>query len=156
ESPAEDLLGHLLAAVSDLKQPEVRRQIRDEFVTFVLAGYETTATNICWTVWLLAQHDEIRLRVLNELSEVHGGREIAYGDLPQLKFLSAVLDESLRLFPPVWAFGREAKQTVLIDEYQIPAGTQIFVSPFLLHRDERFFLEPTSFRPDRWLDARDH
>jgi cytochrome P450 len=155
-SPADDLLGHLLTAVSDLKQPGVRKQIRDEFVTFVLAGYETTATNICWTICLLAQHDDIRLRVLNELSEVHGGREIAYGDLPQLKFLSAVLDESLRLFPPVWAFGREAKQTVLIDDYRIPAGTQIFVSPFLLHRDERFFSEPTSFRPDRWLDAADH
>ena len=115
-------------------------QIRDEVMTLFLAGYETTANLLTWTFILLAQHPEIDARVGSAANE--GDRE----------YVMRVVHESLRLYPPAWAFGREALQDVtLVDGSAIPAKTTVIICPLLLHRRPDLFPDPLLFDPDRWL-----
>jgi cytochrome P450 len=128
-------------------------QVRDEVMTLLLAGHETTANALTWTWYLLSQHPRVRETLEIEVCRVGGDRPLSFLDLPSLPYTRAVLAESMRLFPPAYLVGRRA-----LDEYRIPntgfavpARTVIFLSQYLLHRDPRFWDEPGMFRPDRWL-----
>ncbi|HEX5510552.1 MAG TPA: cytochrome P450, partial [Actinomycetales bacterium] len=150
----DDLLGLLLAAVDEeLIDP---RQLRDELVTMVIAGHETVATSLAWTLHLLATHPEAQQRLHAELDEVlgaaRGGREPAWADVGKLRWTRAVVDESLRLYPPAWVVSRKSVAEDVIDEIPVPAGTLVIISPWLLHRREQDWPQPEVFDPTRFLD----
>jgi cytochrome P450 len=153
-APADDLLSRLLHARDEDGTRMTDQQLRDEAMTLFLAGHETTALNLAWTGYLLAQHPEIEDRLEAELRAVLGGRAPTAADLPRLKYTERVIQESFRLYPPVYAIGREAVHDCEIGGYPVPAGTTILMSQWVMHRDPRFFREPERFDPDRWDERR--
>jgi cytochrome P450 len=128
------------------------RQVRDEAVTLLLAGHETTALALSWTWFLLARHPEIASRLEEELDSVLGGRAPTAADLPRLRYAEMVIQESMRLYPPAWGIGRQAVGPFEIGGYRLPAGTNVFLCQWIVHRDERFFPDPMCFNPERWRD----
>ncbi len=151
---AGDLLSMLLAARDEESgEGMTDRQLRDEALTIFLAGHETTALNLSWTWHLLAGNPRVEEALHEELRTVLDGRAPATSDLPNLRYADAVIKESTRLYPPAWGFGREALHDCEIGGYKIPKGTQVVVSQWVMHRDGRFFEDPETFRPERWLDG---
>jgi cytochrome P450 len=150
-----DLLSMLLAA-EDADQPDKRltdREIRDQALTLFLAGHETTANALAWTWHVLAQHEPERLRMKAELDEVlRDGRLPGLEDMGRLPYTTAVISESMRLYPPVWVVGRRAIDDVVIGDYEVPRRTIVIMSQYVIHRDERFWPDAATFRPERWLE----
>lgn len=149
----EDLLSMLLSARDDSGAGMDSKQLRDEVMTLLLAGHETTATTLAWTFYLLAQNPRAESELLAELRAVTPGRVPTYEDLPKLRFTEAVVRESLRLYPPAWAMGRQAVEDCAIGGYEVPRNTTIYMSQWVVHRDARYFEEPEQFRPERWMDS---
>lgn len=143
----------LQASDVDSGEPLSRRQVMDELKTHLLAGHETTGCGLAWTLYELATHPEVHERLLDELS-VLGDREPTAEDLPRLTYLGQVVDESLRLHPPIPMFPREPVRDVEVGGYRIPAGSTLFVAPLTVHRDPRFWPDPDRFDPDRFDPAR--
>jgi cytochrome P450 len=129
-------------------------QIRDEAVTLILAGHETTANALAWTWHLLAAHPDAERRLHEEVDRVCGQRSPTVQDVPQLVFTRAVLAEAMRLYPPAYLLGRRAQVDYDVPgtPYVLPARTVVLVSQYLLHRDPRFWENADQFRPERWLD----
>jgi len=151
----EDLLGTMLDAV-DADDPGVREdEVRDQLVTFLFAGHETTATALTYAVWLLAGHPGVRKRIDAELDAVLDGDDPTFGDVPQLSYTEAIVEEALRLYPPVTAVYREALAPTTVGGYRVDPGESIQLSIYHVHRDGRWWAEPTAFRPERWLDDAD-
>jgi cytochrome P450 len=130
-------------------------EIRDEVMTLLLAGHETTANALTWSWYLLSQNQEARLRFESEVATVCATRSPTIEDLPALVYTRAVLTESMRLFPPAYLVGRRALETYAVPntDLVVPAGTVILLSQYLLHRDPRFWDAPETFRPERWLEG---
>lgn len=149
---AHDLLDRLLAARDEQGRQMSDRQLRDELLTVFLAGHETTAIAMSFALWLIARHPAVEQRLRQEWSDVLGQRAVAADDVPKLPWTKAVLNEAMRLYPPAWVVGREARDDYSIGGYTLPRGTTIFLSQYLTHRDPRFFDHPEEFRPQRWLD----
>jgi cytochrome P450 len=126
-------------------------QLRDEILTFLLAGHETTATALTWTWYLLDQNPQKAEALLSELSRVLQGRPPTLADIPQLRYTSAVLKESMRLFPPAWAISRRALADDAVGGYAIPSGFLVLMSPYLTHRHPDFWSRPEQFEPERFL-----
>mgnify|MGYP003883947805 CR=1 FL=1 len=148
-----DLLARLLAARDDDGHAMSDEQLRDELLTLFLAGHETTALALSYTLWLLAEHPEVLAQVHDELDEVLAGALPVAGDTRRLPVLMSVVKESLRLYPPAWAMGRQASAPVQVGEQVIPAGDQITVAPWVVHRDPRWWVGPSRFRPARWRNG---
>jgi cytochrome P450 len=148
-----DLLSMLLAARDDEGRPMSDKQVRDEVITLFLAGHETTAIALSWTLVLLARHPEVEERLWREVFQILGDRLPCAEDLPRLTYAEAVVKEALRLYPPAYVIGREALADCTLGGYTIPARATIYFSPWVLHRDPRWFEEPERFRPERWLDG---
>lgn len=155
--PADaDLLALLMtaAAAGELDAEAVR----DELVTMVIAGHETVASSLTWTLHLLSQHPPAQRRLHAELDEVLGeaggrsGRAPGWADLPALRWTRAVVEESLRLFPPAWVLSRRAVADDVVDGLALPAGSLVIISPWLLHRRGEVFHDPQAFSPERFLD----
>ena len=150
-SRQSDLLGMLLAARDEVDGTGMTdRQLRDEALTLLLAGHETTAIALTWTLYLLSRHPQVEATLAAESAEVLRGRAPAMDDLPRLAFTRRVVTESLRLYPPAWAFGREAIRDTRLGDHRVTAGTSVVISPWVLHRDPRYFSEPETFDPSRW------
>ena len=147
---AGDLVSRLLAARDDEGKGMTDRQLRDEVVTLVLAGHETTALALFYIFYLLDRSPRARDRLAVELEEVLGGRAPTAADVPRLKYTEWVVREGMRLYPPAWGIAREALADCEIGGYSVPKGTQLFLTQWLVHRDERWFDEPEAFRPERW------
>jgi cytochrome P450 len=145
-----DLLSLLMLARDEAGQPMSERQIRDEVITMLLAGHETTALTLSWTWYLLGLHPAVDAQLAEEVHAAVGDRPPTVEDLPRLRFTGQVLSEAMRLYPPAYAIGREARADCEIGGYAVPAGTIIFVSPWVMHRDPRWFTDPQAFRPERW------
>ncbi|MFC5086134.1 cytochrome P450 [Microvirga arabica] len=145
-----DLLSQLLLAHDERGQPISERQMRDEVITMLLAGHETTALTLSWTWYLLGLYPAVDAQVAEEVQTVLKGRSPTIDDLPRLHFTTKVVSEVLRLYPPAYAIGREARVDCEIGGYLVRAGTTIYVSPWVMHRDSRWFAEPQAFRPERW------
>jgi cytochrome P450 len=145
-----DLLSILMAARDDAGHPMSHQQVRDEAVTLLLAGHETTALTLSWTWHLLARHPAADGKLTEEIQEVLNGRLPTPEDLPRLRWAEYVVNEALRLYPPAYAIGREAVADCEIGGYAVPAGTTIFVTPWVTHRDPRWYDEPLQFKPERW------
>ena len=127
-------------------------QLRDEATTLFVAGHETTSNALTWAWYALSQHPDAESRMHAELDTVLRGRRPTAADLARLPYTRAVLAESMRLYPPVWGMGRRALTAHTLAGYDIPRGSLVVVSPFITQRDERFFPDPESFYPERWLD----
>jgi cytochrome P450 len=125
-------------------------QVRDEVMTIFLAGHETTANALSWTWYLLSQHAEVEAKLHEEIDAVLEGRTPTVEDVPRLRYTEMVLAEAMRLYPPAWAIGRLALQDHEIGGYTIPAKALVLLSPYVTHRDERYFPDPTRFDPERW------
>jgi cytochrome P450 len=145
-----DLLSMLLHAEDTDGTRMSDKQLRDECMTLFLAGHETTALNLSWTWLLLARHPEVERKLALELQEVLGDRPATFADVPNLKYTGQVIAESLRMFPPAWSMGREAREDIEIGGYHVPRGGQIWFCPWAIQRDSRWFASPDAFRPERW------
>jgi cytochrome P450 len=145
-----DLLAVLLRAGTDGQLTDV--EIRDELVTLVIAGHETVASSLTWTLHLLAGDAQMQDRLQAELDAVLAGRAPDWSDLPALVYTRAVLDESLRLYPPAWLITRRALEEDEVDGVAVPAGTLILISPWLLHRSSKLWADPLHFDPTRFLE----
>ncbi|HEY6065303.1 MAG TPA: cytochrome P450 [Thermoanaerobaculia bacterium] len=148
-----DLLSLLISARDDDGSAMSDSQLRDELVTIFLAGHETTAIALSWTLHLLAQHPLVRDRLVKELFDQLDRRPATVDDLPNLPFADAVVKEAIRLYPPAFVLGREAVRDCEIGGWPIPAGATLFLSPWVMHRDPRWFSSPEKFLPERWLDG---
>ena len=150
EAEGDDLLSMLLHARDEDGSRMSDKQLRDECMTLFLAGHETTALNLSWTWLLLSQHPEVRSKLARELADVLGDRPATFEDLPNLRFAGHIIAESLRLYPPAWSMGREAREDVEIGGYRIARGEQVWFCPWAIQRDARWFDAPDEFRPERW------
>jgi cytochrome P450 len=144
-----DILSQLLAVRGEHGHLS-NAQVRNEALTFLFAGHETTASTLAWTWYLLASHPESLARVQRELDEVLAGRLPAPLDVPCLKYTEGVIRETLRLFPSSYGIGRQALVDCELAGYRIPRGTNVVLSQWLTHRDPRFYGRPLEFRPERW------
>ena len=147
-----DLLSMLLAArdnegdgggMSD-------QQLRDEVMTIMLAGHETTAMLLTWTWYLLSQHVAAEANLHMELDSVLAGRLPTVADIPRLPYTRMVLAEAMRLYPPAWIIGRRAIEAYEVGAYVIPATSIVVLSPYITQHDARFFPDPGVFDPQRW------
>jgi cytochrome P450 len=146
-----DLVSVLLAA--ERKEGWSRADLRDEAMTILLAGHETTASALTWTWWLLARHPEAEAKLHEELDRVLAGRLPTADDLPRLGYADMVVSESMRLFPPAWLLGRRVLVDYDLDGYRFARGSIVILSPYVTHRDPRFYPDPLAFDPDRWTPA---
>jgi len=148
-----DLLSMLLAARDDEAGGDrltlSSEELRDQVLTLFLAGYETVANQLSWTWLLLGQNPQAESRLCAELDQVLAGRLPTLEDLPRLEYTAMVLAESMRLYPPAWAMGREALEDVAIGPYRLRKGTMVFFSQYIVQRDPRWFPDPLRFRPER-------
>lgn len=149
-----DMLSMLLRAVDEeTGEPLTGDQICSEILTLAVAGTETTASVLSWTLYELARHPGIEARVLAELDEVLGGRPVAFDDVTRLPYLNRVITETLRLHHPGWLVTRRTTEETRLGEWTLPAGTELAYCQHALHRDPERFPDPLTFDPDRWNDA---
>jgi len=144
-----DLVSRLLQAGDDGRGMSTK-QVRDEAMTLFLAGHETTAVAMTWTLYLLSRHPDVEEKLLAELDEVLGERLPEPEDLQRLQYTRKVFAESMRLFPPVTGIGRQAVRDTQIAGFELPEGTIVALSQWAVHRDPRWYLEPRRFDPERW------
>jgi cytochrome P450 len=149
----DDLLGRLLAARDDDGIGMTDDQVRDEVATIFLAGHETTALSLSFTLLLLAQHPEVQAKAVAEVDAVLGSRPATMADVASLPFIDAVIKESMRVYPPVYMFGRQALEDVEIGGWVVPRGAQVLTPVWAIHRDARWYDDPETFAPQRWLDG---
>lgn len=149
-----DLLSMLLAAQDDEGDGSAMTdaQLRDEAITLFIAGHETTANALTFGWLLLARHPEARARLEAEVDAVLGDRAPTMDDLARLPWTRAVVAETMRLYPPAYIVGRRAVAPVTLGDVTLPADTIFVQSQWLVHRDPRWWPDPTAFRPERWLD----
>ena len=147
-----DLLSMLLRARDEDGGRLSRRQLRDEVMTLMFAGHDTTALTLTWCWYLLAQHAEAEHRLHAELADVLGGRAPTVDDVPSLTYTAMVVNEVLRLYRPAWGIAREAVEDCQIGGYHVPKGSIVLMSQSVMHRDPRYFEDPDSFRPERWAN----
>ena len=153
EEDTEDLLSMLMhARDEDTGQQMTDAQLRDEVTTMVLGGHETTATALSWTWGLLDRHPEARARLKAELDRVLGGRLPAAEDFPRLTCTRAVIEESMRLYPPAWILYRRAVENDVVCGYRIHRGAVVAMSPMIFHRHPAYWDRPDDFLPERWAD----
>jgi cytochrome P450 len=151
-----DLLSMLLAARDEeTGEGMTDRQLRDEVMTLMLAGHETTAMTLCWTLYLLSRHPAARRTLEAEVDRVLGGRVPSTEDLPRLPYTRMVIEEAMRLYPPAWGVTRSIAHDDEIDGFAVPAGAIVIVSPYTTHRDEALWPNPEGFDPDRFDAARE-
>jgi len=150
-SGGDDLLAMLMEARDEATGEGMSdRQLRDEIMTLMLAGHETTAVTLAWACLLLAQHPEVGDRVRREVASVLAGRAPALADLSRLELTRRVIDETLRLYPPVAVISRETYAADEIDGYAIPAKSGVMLSPYVTHRHPAFWPDPERFDPGRF------
>jgi cytochrome P450 len=155
ERDTGDLLSMLLATQDDeTGAGPTDRELRDHVLTFIGAGHETTAIALAWTVYLLSQHRDAEEHARTEVAAVLDGRMPTADDLPRLIYTRRVIDEALRLYPPVYALGRDVRASDEIGGYRIPAGSMVILSPYVTHHHPGIWPDPETFDPDRFTPER--
>jgi cytochrome P450 len=149
-----DLLSMLLQAQDEDGSQMTDAQLRDEVMTLFLAGHETTALALSWTWYLLANHPEVESKFHAELEQVLQGRAPTEDDMRKLPYTEMIAKETMRLYPPAYAVGREALEDTEIGGFRVPKGSQVFAFQWVTQRDERYFDNPDQFDPERWSPAR--
>jgi cytochrome P450 len=155
DTNATDLLGMLLSAQDEETGEGMSdQQLRDEVLTLLLAGHETTATALTWTWYLLSQHPEVERRLHAELDTVLAGKLPTVEHLDALPYTRMVIQEAMRLYPPVFGLTRFAAASDEVGGYPLPANSMIFVSPYCTHRHPAFWQDPEVFDPERFTPER--
>ena len=149
----DDMLSRLLHARDTDGQLLSARLLRDQLMTLLVAGHETTALALTWTWYLLATNPAAEARLHAEVAEVLDGRPPTAADLPRLRYAEAVALEALRLYPPVYALARRVVEPCVVGGRRLPRGQTVVLSQWVVHRDPRSFEMPETFRPERWLDG---
>jgi cytochrome P450 len=150
DADAQDLLSTLICARDQDGSAMSANELRDQVLTFLMAGHETTALALSWTWYLLSQNPEAENKLHQELDTVLGGRVPTLRDMPSLIYTERVIKESMRLYPPAWSLAREVKNEFEVAGYRIPAGANVVMSQWILQHDPRLFKDPMRFDPDRW------
>jgi cytochrome P450 len=151
----DDLLQMLLDAEdAETGERMTDSQLRDEAMTMFLAGHETTASALSWTLMLLSRHPEARRRLAEELDDVLGGGPPSLDDLPRLAYTGQVLDEAMRLYPPAWLFARQTSEPVQIGGCAIEDDSAVLIAPYAVHRHPDYWSNPLAFDPDRFSPDR--
>jgi cytochrome P450 len=151
----DDVLGMLMAATDESGTERMSNEdLRDEVMTLFLAGHETIATTMSWTWLLLHQHPHVAARVRQEALEVLGGRPPGFDDLPRLAYTGQVIDESMRVRPPVWMVERAALEEDRLGPWRVPPRTIVAVSPWIMHQNPALWSDPLRFDPDRFAPER--
>lgn len=146
-----DLLALLMEAYDDPDSPlKSNRQLRDEVMSFVMGGHETTAAALAWTWYLLAKNPAVERRVWDEVDSVLAGRTPTFDDLESLTYTKMVFQETMRLYPPVWTISRTALDDDKIGNHHIPKNTTVMLCPYAIHRNPRFWRHPEEFDPERF------
>ena len=146
-----DFLSMYLAAVDKKGKSFTDAELLDELMTLIVAGFETSANTLNWVWYLIAKHPDIEERLLQEARQVLPGVSAVSADsINSMQYTQQTLEEALRLYPPVWLFTRRSHDRDELDDYDVPPGTDIYLSPFILHRTERYWTDPNTFDPDRF------
>ena len=155
QTHGDDLLSALIATRDDEGDGGglTDVEIRDHTMTLLLAGHETTANALSWTLGLLATHPEVQAKLRDEATTAFDSGATA-NEIASLPFVRAVVSEGLRLYPPAWIIARQVVNPIELGPWSLPAGTTVAISPWLLHHDELWFDAPDQFDPQRWLDGR--
>jgi cytochrome P450 len=148
---ADFLLARLVQARDEDGAAMSDEQLRDEAVTMLLAGHETTALALSYAIYLLGKHPAAMERARTEVDAQLADRSATVEDVRKLPFIDAVIRESLRLYPPAYSVGRQSLRELELGGHVIPKGVQVSMSPYIVQRDPRFFDDPDAFRPERWL-----
>lgn len=149
----DDLLGMLLCVRDENGEGLDDRQIRDEVMTLIIAGHETTSAALAFAFYLLSENPDATDKMVAEIREVLHGRLPDIQDIPNLKYTGMVVNETLRLLSPAYILLRQATEDIEIGEYMIPKNSIVLVSQYVMHRDPRYFEDPLAFRPERWADG---
>ncbi|WP_266079954.1 cytochrome P450 [Haladaptatus caseinilyticus] len=148
----QDVLSTLLEVTDDDGNGMTNEQIRDEVVTLLLAGHETTALSLTLTMYVLGEHPKVERKLVAELDGVLDGRTPTMEDLSELPYTEQIAKESMRLYPPVPGIIREPVKPDIVGGYEIPAGSTVQMNQWVVHRDPRWYDDPLAFRPERWTD----
>lgn len=156
EGTSDDMLSTLLdlADEGEAENGFTDEEIRHQLVTFLFAGHETTALALTYATMLLAQHEEVRSAMEEEVAEVCGDRDPTFEDLKSLTLTERVVKESMRMYPPIYVLFRTAKEDVTIDGVTVPEGSKVAIPQFIIHADERWWEHPDTFDPDRFREDR--
>ncbi|HEV7648539.1 MAG TPA: cytochrome P450 [Actinophytocola sp.] len=147
----DDVLTRLIASTARETDKRVADgRMRDELVTLLLAGHETTASTVGWTLNMVSRHPDVRRRLHEEAVSVYGRGRPGYEDLPKLRYTNMVLQETMRLYPPVWILPRRALADDEVGGYHVPAGADVLICPYTLHRHPRYWADPDRFDPARF------
>lgn len=147
-----DLLSLLLAAKDEDGSQMSDKEIRDQLITIYIAGHETTANTLSWTWFLLAKNKEVERKFWAEIDEVLGGNPPNVHDVPKLKYINQIIQESMRLYPAAWVIGREAIEPVEIGGVVLSTGDTVLMSQYAMHRNPKYFMNPDQFYPERFDD----
>jgi cytochrome P450 len=150
--PPGDMLDFLMLAEESGDREYPENHLRDQVVSFLIAGHETTALGTTYTQTLLSWHPEVRDRVRAEAREVIGDDDPGYEHASDLTYTGKVFTEALRLYPPAWSVFRQADGDQLLGEYHVPDGALVLMPQWSVHRDDRYFENPRQFDPSRWDD----
>ena len=153
----EDLLSKLIRVQTDDGSTMTDKQLRDEIITILIAGHETTSNALIWTYYLLSQNPKIEGKVFEEIDAVLGGnnkdpKPPSIADLPKLNYVEKVFREAMRLYPPVWTMGRFVQNDYMLGGYTIPKGASLMFSQFVMHHNSKYYDNPETFDPDRWTE----
>jgi cytochrome P450 len=145
-----DLLSMMVFAQDEEGKGMNNTELRDQAMTLIFAGHETTAMALSWMAYLMGQHQDVVQKMRDEIQEAVGDGILSVSDLPKLPYLEMVVKESMRILPSVWAFMREPTEDVQMGDYVIPKGDQVLVSPYVIHHNPKYFDNPDEFRPERF------
>lgn len=147
-----DLLSLLLQAEATNSDGMTDQQIRDEAMTLFLTAFDTTSLALTWAWYVLSQNPKAEAELHEELDRVLQGRIPTLEDYPQLKFTQMVFKESMRMYPPIYIIARQTLEDFSLSEYIVPSRTIVLMSPYLIHRDSRFYPKPDEFNPHAWAE----
>lgn len=152
--PENDLLAMLMSARDGTTGAGLDdSQLRNETITFLLAGHETTANALTWIFYLISQNPEVEQQLLEEITTVLADRTPTLADIPKLAYTKTVIQESMRLYPPIWIIERRVITDDIIGGYTLPAGSAVVICPYALHRHPAFWTEPEKFDPSRFQNG---
>lgn len=149
----QDMPDLLITGRDDEGNSLTETEIRDQIVTFIVAGHETVASALTWTFALLAENPEVMRALQAEADAVLGGKAAQFADYQRLPYARAVIDETLRLYPPAWLITRNSLGDDVLGGYEVPNGSLIIMSPWLLHRHPEVWVNPDRFDPQRFIDG---
>ena len=152
-SQDDSLISLLLSQTEgDLKTKKRLKKIRDQAMTFFLAGHVTTANTLAWAIETINKKEDIKEKLQKEIKEVLGNRDISLEDIPNLVYTKKVLKEILRMYPPAWVISRTSTKELKIAKYTVRKYSEFIISPYLLHRNSKYFENPNEFNPNRWTE----